>query len=184
MSRRDLIRMTDEEVSRYLDENKTLTIVSNGPDGHPHPMPMWFTRDDDGPIRMGTYRTSQKIKNIQRDPKVTLLCESGTEYAELRGVVIYGHAEILDDYDLVVDTMLRASGQADGLPEDAGQADAHSRSHARHGFETLRDPDPARARGFLGPLQAGRNLLASGSPRFHHGGGFDLPPGFYSGRSL
>ncbi len=124
MSRRDLIRMTDEEVSRYLDENKTLTIVSNGPDGHPHPMPMWFTRDDDGPIRMGTYRTSQKIKNIQRDPKVTLLCESGTEYAELRGVVIYGHAEILDDYDLVVDTMLRASGQADGLPEDAGQADA------------------------------------------------------------
>ncbi|HIC66133.1 MAG TPA: histidine--tRNA ligase, partial [Paracoccus sp.] len=26
--------------------------------------------------------------------------------------------EILDDYDLVVDTMLRASGQSDGLPED------------------------------------------------------------------
>lgn len=124
MSRRDLIRMTDEEVADFLDENKTLTIVSNGTGGFPHPMPMWFVRDEDGSIRIGTYRTSQKIKNIQRDPKVTLLCESGTEYAELRGVVIYGSAEILDDYDLVVDTMLRASGQSDGLPEDPHQADA------------------------------------------------------------
>ena len=85
---------------------------------------MWFARDDDGSIRMGTYRTSQKIQNIRRDPKVTLMCESGTEYAELRGVILYGTAEILDDYDLVVDTMLRASGQSDGLPEDPEQADA------------------------------------------------------------
>lgn len=124
MSRRDLIRMTDSEVADFLDEQKTLTIVSHGPDGFPHPMPMWFARDEDGSIRMGTYRTSQKIKNIQRDPKVALLCESGTEYAELRGVVLYGNAEIIDDYDFVVDTMLRASGQGDGLPEDAEQADA------------------------------------------------------------
>lgn len=124
MSRRDLIRMTDPEVANFLNEQKTLTIVSNGAGGFPHPMPMWFTRDADGSIRMGTYRTSQKIKNIQRDPKVTLLCESGTEYAQLRGVVIYGTAEIIDDYDIVVDTMLRASGGGDGLPEDPKQADA------------------------------------------------------------
>ena len=124
MSRRDLIRMTDEEVADFLAQQKTLTIVSNGAGGFPHPMPMWFARDEDGSIRMGTYRTSQKIKNIQRDPKVTLLCESGTEYAKLRGVVIYGTAEIIDDYDLVVDTMLRVSGQSDGLPKDPQQADA------------------------------------------------------------
>jgi len=124
MSRRDLIRMTDEEVDSFLDEQKTMTIVSNGVGGFPHPMPMWFARDEDGSIRMGTYQNSQKIQNIRRDPKVTLLCESGAEYAELRGVLLYGTAEIIDDYDLVVDTLLRASGQSDGLPENPEQADA------------------------------------------------------------
>lgn len=124
MSRRDLIRMTDEEVADFLSEQKTLTIVSNGVGGFPHPMPMWFARDEDGSIRMGTYQSSQKIKNIRRDPKVTLLCESGTEYTELRGVILYGTAEIVDDYDLVVDTLLRASGQAPGLPTDPEQANA------------------------------------------------------------
>ena len=81
-SRRDLIRMTDEERMAFLRAEKTITIVSNGNDGHPHAMPMWFTVDDDGTVRMSTFRKSQKVKNIQRDPKVTLLVEAGEEYAE------------------------------------------------------------------------------------------------------
>jgi PPOX class probable F420-dependent enzyme len=122
MSRRNQIVMTDEEIRRFIESKKTMTIVSNGPGGFPHPMPMWFARDPDGSIRMATYRTSQKIKNIQRDPRVTLLCESGTEYAELKGVVIYGHAELVDDFRLAVDTLLRAGGRGEGLPKDAEAA--------------------------------------------------------------
>jgi PPOX class probable F420-dependent enzyme len=118
MSRRDQITMTDAEVRHFIESKKTITIVSMGPGGFPHPMPMWFARDPDGSIRMATYRTSQKIKNIQRDPRVSLLAESGTEYAELKGVVIYGHAELVDDFALAVDTLLRAGGRGAGLPAD------------------------------------------------------------------
>lgn len=118
MSRRDQIQMTPDEVRRFIDSKKTITIVSNGVGGFPHPMPMWFARDPDDSIRMATYRTSQKIKNIQRDPRVSLLCETGVEYAELRGVVIYGHAELIDDFTLAVDTLLRAGGRGEGLPKD------------------------------------------------------------------
>ena len=118
MSRRDQIQMTPDEVRRFIDSKKTITIVSNGVGGFPHPMPMWFARDPDDSIRMATYRTSQKIKNIQRDPRVTLLCETGVEYAELKGVVIYGHAELVDDFTLAVDTLLRAGGRGEGLPKD------------------------------------------------------------------
>jgi hypothetical protein len=71
---------------------------------------------------MATYRTSQKIKNIQRDPRVSLLCETGVEYAELRGVVMYGHAELIDDFALAVDTLLRAGGRGEGLPKDPAAA--------------------------------------------------------------
>ena len=122
MSRRDQIQMTPDEIRRFIDSKKTMTIVSNGVGGFPHPMPMWFARDPDDSIRMATYRTSQKIKNIQRDPRVSLLCETGVDYAELKGVVLYGHAELIDDFTLAVDTLLRAGGRGEGLPKDHAAA--------------------------------------------------------------
>jgi hypothetical protein len=123
MSRRDQIRMTEDETVAFLAEQKTITLVSNGVGGFPHPMPMWFTRDPDGAIRMATYKSSQKILNIQRDARVSLLAETGTEYAELRGVLFYGKAELIDDFDLVCDTLLRAGGGSEeGLPNDDDKA--------------------------------------------------------------
>ena len=110
MSRRNQIRLTDDEVRKYLEESRTIILVSQGPEAFPHPMPMWFAVDDDGSICMATYRSSQKIKNIQRDPRVSLLVESGARYAELKGVVIYGHAEIIDDFERVTDVLLAAAG--------------------------------------------------------------------------
>ena len=120
MSRRDQIRMSEDEVRDFLRATKTIILVSNGPDGHPHPMPMWFAMDDDGVISMTTFRASQKVKNLQRDPRVSLLAESGVEYSELRGVVIYARAEVIDDLDTVVATLLAAAGGE--VPEDDSEA--------------------------------------------------------------
>jgi len=109
-SRRDLIRMSDEEVQHFLRSNKTIIINSNGPGGYPHPMPMWFSVDDDGTVRMTTFRKSQKVRNIERDPKVSLLVEAGEEYNQLRGVVIYGDARVVDDLAVVTQTLLSIGG--------------------------------------------------------------------------
>ncbi len=111
MSRRDQIRLTDEEVRRFLAASKTIILTSNGPGGYPHPMPMWFVLGDDGTLSITTYRVSQKVKNIQRDPRVSVLAESGTEYSELKGVLLYGRAEIIDELETVIDTLIAASGQ-------------------------------------------------------------------------
>jgi PPOX class probable F420-dependent enzyme len=120
MSRRHLIRMTEEEIRSFLQEHKTIILTSNGPDGFPHPMPMWFALEEDGAIHMTTFRKSQKIRNIHRDPRVSLLVESGLEYAELKGVVLYARAELIDDRDRVVETLLRASGtDTSALDEEA-----------------------------------------------------------------
>ena len=69
-SRRDLIRMSDEELREFLRSSKTITINSIGPGGYPHPMPMWFAVDADGTVRMTTFRRSQKVLNIAREPRV------------------------------------------------------------------------------------------------------------------
>ncbi|TDJ09761.1 MAG: TIGR03618 family F420-dependent PPOX class oxidoreductase [Deltaproteobacteria bacterium] len=111
MSRRDQIQMTDEEVRRFIEASKTIILTTNGPGGYPHPMPMWFLRADDGSISITTYKSSQKVQNLRRDPRVSLLVESGDEYSELKGVVLYGSAEVIDDFETVVDTLIAASGQ-------------------------------------------------------------------------
>ena len=119
MSRRDQIRMTDEEIRSFVESKKTLILVSNGMGGSPHPMPMWFVLEPDGTIRMTTYAKSQKVLNLRRDPRVAICAESGVEYQELRGVVFYGRAELIDDVEQVIDTLQAAAGQPQ--PEDAEQ---------------------------------------------------------------
>jgi PPOX class probable F420-dependent enzyme len=122
MSRRDQIGLTEDEIREFLGDNKTIILVSQGPGGFPHPMPMWFAVDDDGSICMATYRSSQKIVNIRRDSRVSLLVESGDRYAELKGVVIYGHAEIIDDFDKIIDVLLAAAGAENNASTRQGVA--------------------------------------------------------------
>ena len=109
MSRRDQIRLADDEIRSFLESEKTIILVSNGPQGFPHAMPMWFVTEPDGTIRMTTYAKSQKVMNLRRDPRVAVLVESGLDYRELRGVVFYGRAEVIDDVEQVIDTLLAAS---------------------------------------------------------------------------
>ena len=109
MSRRDQIRMTDDEVREFLDQTKTMIICSIGKDGVPHPMPMWFGLEEDGAVVMTTFTKSQKIQNLKRDPRVSLLAEAGETYSELRGVVIYGSAEVDAEVESVFETLRKVS---------------------------------------------------------------------------
>ena len=114
MSRRDQIRMTDEERKKFLGDAQTIIITSIGPGGYPHPMPMWFGVEDDGSVVMTTFTKSQKIRNIERDPRVSLLVESGTVYNELRGVVIYGKAELVREHEKILDILAKVTAKNAG----------------------------------------------------------------------
>jgi PPOX class probable F420-dependent enzyme len=119
MSRRNQIQMTDAERSDFLAKSPTIIITSINRDGTPHPMPMWYGVEPDGSIVMTTFTKSQKIRNIERDPRVTLLVEDGTVYGELRGVVIYGKADLVRDTDQVVEILARVSTKALDNPDDS-----------------------------------------------------------------
>lgn len=100
MSRRDEIRMTSEEVDDFLHERRTMSVATLGPDGHPHLVAMWYAFLDGAPA-FWTYGKSQKIANLHRDPRITVLVEAGDVYEELRGVQLRGTAEIIEDADRV-----------------------------------------------------------------------------------
>ena len=94
-SRRELIAMSPAEVASYLASQQRLIVVSNGPGGFPHPMPMNFGIDESGRLVILTFAKSQKVRNLERDPRASLLVESGGSYHELKSVIIYAIAEII-----------------------------------------------------------------------------------------
>jgi PPOX class probable F420-dependent enzyme len=100
MSRRDQIRMTESELGRFLDEQRTVICASNGVGGWPHLMPLWYVvRDRE--IWSWTYAKSQKVRNLERDPRATLEVEAGEVYQQLRGVMIQAEVEIHRDSGVV-----------------------------------------------------------------------------------
>ena len=105
MNRRKIIEIDEPERRQYVADAKTIILVSVGKDGYPHAVPMWFTVDDGGAVLMTTYGRSQKTVNLRRNPKVALLVESGERYDELKGVLIRGTAEVIEDEDLAVRTL-------------------------------------------------------------------------------
>jgi hypothetical protein len=86
-SRRDQIRMSDDEVRAFLEEQKVLTIGTIGPNGRPHLMALWYVPNGVG-MTGWTYAKSQKAKNLERDSRATIQVETGVQYHELRGVMM------------------------------------------------------------------------------------------------
>ena len=98
---RDLIRMSDEEIHAFLQEQRTLQIATIDHDGWPHLVAMWYVVIN-GQVVFWTYAKSQKIVNLRRDDRLTCLIETGERYSELRGVQIKGRAIISNDYETVL----------------------------------------------------------------------------------
>jgi PPOX class probable F420-dependent enzyme len=96
MSRRDLIRMTDDEVQEFLNGRHVMNIATFGPDGNIHLVAMWYGFLGGNPA-IETFAKSQKVLNVRRDPRVTILIEDGDVYEELRGVEMVGRAIVHDD---------------------------------------------------------------------------------------
>jgi len=101
MSRRDQIKLSEEELGALLEGERIAVVSSIGPRGWPHSMPMWFVPRD-GEVWVWTYAKSQKVRNLERDPRATLLLEKGHEYGELRGAMIEAEAEIHTDFETVL----------------------------------------------------------------------------------
>ena len=153
MSRRDQIVMSPAEQLELLEAERVAVVSSLGPRGWPHSMPLWYTIREPAsePLRGGppaelwawTYAKSQKVRNLERDPRATLLVETGTEYLELRGVQIEARVELVRDLDRVVEfgkeLTMRYSAGIDSIEGDAAaalQAQAAKRVALR--FEAVR----------------------------------------------
>jgi hypothetical protein len=105
-------------------------------------MPLWYVPRG-GEIWIYTYAKSQKVRNLERDPRATLVAETGHEYGELRGVEIEAEAEIHRDLDTVFqlaqELTLRYAGDDSTMDDDALESlKAQARKRVAVRFEPKR----------------------------------------------
>jgi PPOX class probable F420-dependent enzyme len=113
------IRLTPEEQAEFLRQNRKCALATVDRDGFPHVVAMNF-RERDGAYYMTSYGKAQKVLNIRRDPKVAIMVESGGAYAELKGLMVRGECEIIEDPEAVAEVMQwLGEGRTGGRPAGA-----------------------------------------------------------------
>ena len=105
--------MSSEEVLAFLEEQRTLTCATIGPDAWPHLMPLWYVVRD-GECWAWTYAKSQKVRNLERDARCTLQVEAGDSYDQLRGVMLKCAAAIHRDPEVVAGVGTELAGRYSG----------------------------------------------------------------------
>ncbi|WP_322819628.1 pyridoxamine 5'-phosphate oxidase family protein [Tepidiforma sp.] len=114
-SRRAEIALTPQEQEAFLAQGWTLQVASIGPKGYPHLVAMWYVVID-GLVHFTTFAKSQKVLNLRRNPKITVMLESGKLYHELKGLVIEGEAEIIEDTPFTARVMGLVGEKYNGIP--------------------------------------------------------------------
>ena len=114
-SRRASIALTPQEQDEFLKDSWTLQVASLGPKGYPHLVAMWYVVVD-GDSHFTTFRKSQKILTLRRNPKITVMLESGKLYNELKGMVIEGTAELIEDLQYTARIMSMVGNKYQGMP--------------------------------------------------------------------
>jgi PPOX class probable F420-dependent enzyme len=114
-SRRGSIALTPDEQEAFLNESWTLQVASIGPKGYPHLVAMWYVVDD-GKICFTTFAKSQKVLNLRRNNKISAMLESGRAYSELKGCVVEGEAEVIQDTENTARVMALVNAKYNGIP--------------------------------------------------------------------
>jgi general stress protein 26 len=118
MSRRAQITMSEDEVLAFLDEERVMTCATLGLRGFPHLMPLWYVVRD-GRLWAWTFAKSQKVRNLERDPRATLQVEAGNDqYHLLRGVMLETEVTLHRDTEDVAALGLEIFRRYSGEPAD------------------------------------------------------------------
>jgi PPOX class probable F420-dependent enzyme len=122
-NQRNQIQLTPEEQAAFLSQPHKAALATIDKDGFPHVVAMGY-RYKDGAIFMTSYGKAQKVVNIRRNPKVAVMVEIGESYSDFRAVMIRGYCEVIEDPEVVRETMNLAvqSATAAAVPSGASSS--------------------------------------------------------------
>ena len=171
-NQRSQIEMTDVEVGCFLDQSRTCTMATVGPGGMPHLVAMWYAWLD-GQVWLESKAKAQKIVNLRRDDRLSVMVEAGNTYETLRGVTLEGRGLIVEDPDEIwpvgVSVWERYQGAYSEEFKPFVEAMLHKRVAVRLEVERIRSWDhrklglgPTEVGGTTGPHVDGPGLAGPG----------------------
>jgi len=109
--------MSREEADAFLDAKPGwIALTTLGPDGFPHTVPLGYFRMGDE-VCLGTMEGTRKVRNVDREPRVSLMLETGQAGRELKGLLIQGEAEVVREPGEML-RLKREAARQRGVPED------------------------------------------------------------------
>lgn len=111
--------LTDDLRAWLTSELRYPVLAINAAEGPPNQSVMWFDLDPESPdvIVMNTMVRRLKYRQLQEDPRVSLLFEAGLKWVGMRGTV-----EMDADFDRALDSIQALARRYGGDPERyAGQ---------------------------------------------------------------
>ncbi len=97
-NQRSQITMTEEEVAVFIEQSRTATMATVGANGAPHLVAMWYAWLDDT-VWFETKAKAQKVVNLRRNDRLSVMIEGGQTYDQLRGVALEGRGIVIEDPD-------------------------------------------------------------------------------------
>ena len=88
--------LDDTSVQGFLATKEVAVLATLQADGAPLAMPMWFLHAPSA-LTMISVADTQKVRNLRRDPRVSVVAEAVSGGGEIRGVTVQGRAEFLLD---------------------------------------------------------------------------------------
>lgn len=85
------IAMTPDELDAFLNAERTCRVATSGPEG-PHLTALWHVWDGSA-LWLTSIVKSQRWTDLERDPRVAVLVDSGAGYMELRGAELRGSVQ-------------------------------------------------------------------------------------------
>jgi nitroimidazol reductase NimA-like FMN-containing flavoprotein (pyridoxamine 5'-phosphate oxidase superfamily) len=112
------IKMDADEVLQYLARAHGASVATVGRTGMPHLAAMNIALFE-GALVMTTHVKSQKSVNLHRNPAIAVLVQDGNTYANYAGVLVTGHAELIDDAVRVAEYIQAVSRSSGSMAPDS-----------------------------------------------------------------
>jgi PPOX class probable F420-dependent enzyme len=88
--------LDDSRIQAFLATKEVAVLATAQADGAPLAMPMWFLHAP-AALTMISVADTQKVRNLRRDARVSVVAEAVAGSGEVRGVTLQGRAEFLSD---------------------------------------------------------------------------------------
>lgn len=119
------VKMTDDELAAFLEEERVLRLATVDDEGWPAVVPVWFVWHE-GAFWVWNLDRAKRTERLEAGARCAFVVDGGHEYVELRGAAGRLEQAVVADDDVPLDVRVRFSQRYFGTDHPLEPADHHT----------------------------------------------------------